>query len=143
MTQFLYPEHTICSNVTYSILGRTLCAGRKNMRDLSGCTVIIITNEIVDDNLSRALADQILNGGCKNIVLSGECSEEMQAIFEQEDREINGFNDVTGYEDFAVIKRFEDLDELPEEIEMCWNEVIVLCSDRALLKECRRIVEEY
>lgn len=142
MTQFLYPETTLCSNVTYGIIGSAILSGKKNMRDLSGHTVIIITNEVIENNVTRALADQILQTGCKNILFCGESSEEMQEIFDEEDREINGFNDITGYEDFAVTKRFEDLEELPDEIEMCWNDVIVLCSDMALLKECKRIVRD-
>ena len=102
--------------------------------------MIILADEIIDDNLSRAVADRILENGCKNIVLYGGYSEELQDIFDREDREINGFNDITGYEDFAVIRRFEDLDELPDEIEMCGNEVIVLCSDMSLLRESRRLL---
>lgn len=142
MTMFLYPEQTICSNVTYGLLGTTVFANKKSLRDLSGHTVIIITDEFVDDNLSRAAADMILRRGCKNIVFCGESSEEMQDIFDQEDREINGFNDITGYEDFAVTRRFEDIEELPEEISMCWGDVLVLCSNMSLLRECQRVVNE-
>ena len=142
MTMFLYPEQTIYSNVTYGLLGSTFFANKKSLRDLSGHTVIIVTDEYIDDNLSRAAADMILRRGCKNIVFCGETSEEMQEIFEQEDREINGFNDITGYEDFAVTRRFEDIEELPEEISMCWGDVLVLCSNMSLLRECRRVVCE-
>ena len=63
-------------------------------------------------------------------------------IFDQEDREINGFNDITGYEDFAVTRRIEDIEDLPEEISSCWNEVLVLCSNMSLLRECQRVVNE-
>ena len=142
MTMFLYPEQTICSNVTYGILGTTFFANKKSLRDLSGHTVIIVTDEFVDDNLSRAAADLILRRGCKNIVFCGEYSEEMQDIFDEEDREINGFNDITGYEDFAVTRRSEDIEDLPEEISMCWGNVLVLCSNMSLLRECRKIVNE-
>ena len=142
MTMFLYPEQTICSNVTYGILGTTFFANKKSLRDLSGHTVIIVTDEFVDDNLSRAAADLILRRGCKNIVFCGEYSEEMQDIFDEEDREINGFNDITGYEDFAVTRRFEDIEDLPDEISMCWGNVLVLCSNMSLLRECRKIVNE-
>ena len=142
MMQFLYPEQTSCSNITFGILGNTSLAGKKGLRDLSGHTVIIISNGLVDYTMSRTVADIILGRGCKNIMFCGESSEEIQEIFEQEDREINGFNDLTGYDDFAVTRRFEDIEDLPEEIEMCWNEVLVLCSNMALLKECRKIVRE-
>ena len=142
MIQFLYPEDTICSNVTFGILGTTIFANKKSLRDLSDYTVIIVADEFIEDNLSRAAADLILRRGCKNIVFCGESSEEIQDIFDQEDREINGFNDITGYEDFAVIRRFEDIEELPEEISMCWGNVLVLCSNMSLLRECRKIVSE-
>ncbi len=142
MTMFLYPEQTICSNVTYGLLGTTLSANKKGLRDLSGHTVIIVTDELVEDNLSRSAADLILRRGCKNIVFCGESSEEMQELFDQEDREINGFNDITGYEDFAVTRRFEDIEDLPEEISMCWGDVLVLCSNMSLVRECQRIMDE-
>ncbi len=142
MTAFLYQEQTICSNVTYGLFNRTAIANRKDLRDLSGHTVIIVSDEMVEDSLSREIADLILKRGCKNIVFCGESSEEMQDIFDHEDREINGFNDVTGYEDFAVTRRFEDLEELPEEISMCWNEVLILCDSMTLLRECQRIISD-
>ena len=142
MTAFFYPEQTICSNVTYGLLGTTVFANKKSLRDLSGHTVIIVTDEIVDDTMSRAVADLILRRGCKNIAFCGESSEEMQEIFDQEDREINGFNDITGYEDFAITRRFEDITDLPEEISMCWGDVLVLCSNMSLLRECQRVINE-
>ena len=142
MTMFLYPEQTICSNVTYGLLSTTFFANKKSLRDLSGHTVIIVTDELANDNLSRAAADIILRRGCKNIVFCGESSEEMQDIFDQEDREINGFNEITGYEDFAITRRFEYIEDLPEEISMCWGDVLVLCSNMSLLRECQRIVSE-
>ena len=52
MTMFLYPEQTICSNVTYGLLGTTVFANKKSLRDLSGHTVIIVTDELANDNLS-------------------------------------------------------------------------------------------
>ena len=142
MTMFLYPEQTICSNVTYGLLGTATFACKKSLRDLSGHTVIIITDEMVDYSQSRAIADMILRRGCKNIMFCGESSEEMQDLFDQEDREINGFNDITGYEDFAVTRRFEDIEELPDQISSCWNEVLVLCSNMSLIRECQRVVNE-
>ena len=62
---FLYPEQTICSNVTYGLLSTTFFANKKSLRDLSGHTVIIVTDELANDNLSRAAADIILRRGCK------------------------------------------------------------------------------
>ncbi len=142
MTMFLYPELTISTNVTYGLLGTTVLNSKKSLRDLSDHTVIIVTDELMDDNLTRAAADMILARGCKNIVFCGESSEEMQDIFDQEDREINGFNDITGYEDFAILRRFEDIEDLPEEISMCWGNVLVLCSSMGILRECQRVVNE-
>ena len=142
MTTFLYQEQTICNNVTYGLLGTTFFSNKKSLRDLSDHTVIIVTDELVEDNLSRAAADLILRRGCKNIVFCGESSEELQDIFDQEDREINGFNDITGYEDFAVTRRFEDLEDLPEEISMCWGQVLILASSKPLLRSCQRIINE-
>ena len=57
MTMFLYPEQTICSNVTYGLLSTTFFANKKSLRDLSGHTVIIVTDELANGNLSRAAAD--------------------------------------------------------------------------------------
>jgi len=140
MLQHVYTEQ-ITSNVTFSLIGKRAIAG-KRLHDLSGHTVIVIADELEDEALIKGIADDILIRGCKNIAFCGKVSEEMQDIFDQEDRDINGFNDFTGYEDFAVTRRFEDIEQLPEEIEMCWNEVIVLCGDMSLLRECRNIIRE-
>ena len=140
MLKHIYPEQ-ITSNVAYSLIGKRAIAG-KRLHDLSSYTVIIIADELEDEVLIKNIADDILTRGCKNIALCGEASDEMQDIFDQEDREINGFNDITGYEDFAVTRRFEDIEQLPEEIEMCWNEVLVICGDISLLRECQSIIEE-
>ena len=140
MLQHIYPEQ-ITSNVTYSIIRKKAIAS-KRLHDLSSHTVIIIADELEDEMLIKNIADDILIRGCKNIAFCGDASEEIQNIFDQEDREINGFNDVTGYEDFAVTRRFEDIEQLPDEIEMCWNEVLVICGDMSLLRECQNIIEE-
>ena len=140
MLQHIYPEQ-ITSNVTYSLIGKRAIAG-KRLHDLSSYTVIIIADELEDEVLIKNIADDILTRGCKNIAFCGEASEEMQDIFDQKDREINGFNDITGYEDFAVTRRFEDIEELPDQISSCWNEVLVLCSNMSLIRECQRVVNE-
>lgn len=142
MTQFLYSEQATNLNVTYGVLGTAAISGKKTLRDLSGHTVIILSDDFVDYSLTRKVAELILIRGCKNIVFCGESSEEMQEIFDQEDREVNGFNDITGYEDFAVTRRFEDIEDLPEEIEMCWGEALILCSSMTLLRECQDIMKE-
>ena len=140
MLKHIYPEQ-ITSNVTYSLIGKRAIAG-KRLHDLSSYTVIIIADELEDEVLIKNIADDILTRGCKNIAFCGEASEEMQDIFDQKDREINGFNDITGYEDFAVTRRFEDIEELPDQISSCWNEVLVLCSNMSLIRECQRVVNE-
>ncbi len=140
MIQHLYPEQTISSNVTYGLLGKNVIS-KKKIYNLASYTVIIVTDEMTDTNLMRDIADEIIKRGCRNIVLGGIASEEWQDVFEQEDRELNGFNDLTGYEDFAVIRRFDDLYELPEEISMCWDEVLILCSSMSLIRECQIVME--
>lgn len=36
----------------------------------------------------------------------------------------------------------EDIEDLPEEISMCWGNILVLCSNMGLLRECQRVVNE-
>ncbi len=136
MIQHFYQEQTNSSNITYAVLSRNVIS-KKKLYNLSNYTVIIVTDEMTDANLMRDTAEEVLKRGCKNIVLGGMEAEEWQDVFEQKDCELNGFNDITGYEDFAVIRRFDDLEELPEEISMCWGEALVLCSNMALLRECQ------
>ncbi len=142
MTQLLYTDHYLRYNVTYEILGKRAFSSNRNYGDLSGHTVIIITDDMAETTFIRNMADLILTRGCKNIAFCGEASEEWQDIFDRQDRDINGFNDITGYEDFAVTRCFEDIEDLPAEIENCWNEVLILCGSRHVMQECREIVEE-
>ena len=90
----------------------------------------------------KELADVILKKSCKNVAFCGTASDEWQRVFDEADREINGFNDITGYEDFAVMWRFEDVESLADEVYTCWNEVLILCSNMSLIRECQNILEE-
>lgn len=73
MTQFLYPEQLTNSNVTYGLLGTTALAGKKSSHDLSGHTVIIISDDFVDYSMTRKVADMILRRECQDIVKEAVC----------------------------------------------------------------------
>lgn len=142
MIQHIYTEDTLNQNISFGIFNRRIFDNRKNLRDLSNHTVIIVTDEIIDETLIKELADVILKKGCKNVAFCGTASDEWQRVFDEADREINGFNDITGYEDFAVMWRFEDVEALADEVYTCWNEVLILCSNMSLIRECQNILEE-
>ena len=137
MNQYTYADQTVNQNITYGLLGSTILTSKKSLRNLSGYTIIIVTDEFMDDTLIRKTAETILSKNCKNVAFCGTASEEWQQIFEETDREINGFNDITGYEDFAVMWRFEDIDMLEDEVSTCWNEVLILCSNMSLIRDCQ------
>ena len=141
MTDFCIDTRTN-PEITYGIFGSSILVNKKNLRDLSQHTVILVTDEIIDSTLIEELAEVLLNKGCKNVAFCGTCAEEWKQIFDVVDCEINGFNECGEYTDFAVMWTFEDLEKLPEELSMCWNEVLILCSNMALLRECREIVKE-
>lgn len=142
MIQHIYTEDTLNQNISFGIFNRRIFDNRKSLRDLSNHTVIIVTDEIIDETLIKELADVILKKGCKNVAFCGTASDEWQRVFDEADREINGFNDITGYEDFAVMWKFEDIESLVDEVYTCWNEVLILCSNMSLIRECRDILEE-
>lgn len=140
MIQHIIPESTLTQNITYGVLSKGILNNRRDLKDLSDYTVIIVSDEIMDLSLARETADLILSRGCKNIAFCGTAAEELQAVFDEEDRAINGFNDITGYEDFAVMWRFEDPENLYDEITSCWNRVLVLAGNMSLLRQCRDII---
>ena len=142
MIQHIYTEDTLNQNISFGIFNRRIFDNRKSLRDLSNHTVIIVTDEIIDETLIKELADVILKKGCKNVAFCGTASDEWQRVFDEADRDINGFNDITGYEDFAVMWKFEDIESLVDEVYTCWNEVLILCSNMSLIRECRDILEE-
>ena len=142
MIQHIYPEQMTSQNITYGLIGGRISSGKRNFGDLSNNTVIIVIDEIMDETLIRATAHTILSKGCKNVAFCGTASDEWQAIFDEIDREINGFNDLTGYEDFAVMWRFEDIDSLQDEVSSCWNEVLILCSSMTILRDCQDALRE-
>ncbi len=141
MIQHIYTDRLLNQNITYGLFSSSILVNRRNLRDLSSHTVIIVTDEIIDEILIKKTAERILSRGCKNIVFCGTASEEWKRIFDETDREINGFNDVTGYDDFAVMWRFEDIDMLPDEVATCWNEVLILCSNMSLIRECQNVLD--
>jgi hypothetical protein len=101
-----------------------------------------MTDEIIDSSLIMEFAERILKKGCKNVAFCGTCAEEWKQIFDSVDCEVNGFNKYGEYEDFAVMWCFDDMENLPEELSVCWNEVLILCSNLSLLRQCKGIVEE-
>ncbi len=131
MIQHMMTEQTTNQNITFGLIGRGILGSKRNLRDLSNHAVIIVSDEIMDESTIRETADEILSRGCKNVAFCGEAAEDVRAIFNEEDLEING------YEDFAVMWGIEDIDSLAEEVSTCWNEVLILCGNMSLVKECQ------
>ncbi len=139
MTQYLYTDNLVKQNISFALAGKRALGNRRDLRDLSNHTVIIVCDETADASIMRETAEMILARGCKNVVFCGE-SDIWRSTFEEMDQELNGFNDVTGYDDFAVMWGIEDIDSLEDEVASCWNEVLILCSDMTLVKECREVL---
>ena len=131
MIQHVYPDLTANQNITFGLIGKGILGSNKNLRDLSNHTVIIVSDEIMDESVIRETADVILTRGCKNVAFCGTASEDLRIVFNEEDLEING------YEDFAVMWGIEDIDSLADEVSICWNEVLILCSNMSLVRECQ------
>ena len=136
MIQHVNFDYVASQNITYGIIGRGILGSNRNLRNLSNHTVIIACDDIMDEAVIRETADVILTRGCKNVAFCGEASEDMRTIFNEEDLEING------YEDFAVMRGIEDIEDLAEEVSTCWNEVLILCSNMSLVKECQESLRE-
>lgn len=136
MIQYIYTRQMTSQNITYGIIGRGILGNNRNLRDLSNHTVIIVCDDIIDESVIRETADVILTRGCKNVAFCGEASEDFRTIFNEEDREING------YEDFAVMRGIENIEDLAEEVSICWNEVLILCGNMSLVKECQESLRE-
>lgn len=136
MIQHVYPDLTANQNITFGLIGKGILGSNKNLRDLSNHTVIIVSDEIMDESVIRETADVILTRGCKNVAFCGTASEDLRTVFNEEDLEING------YEDFAVMWGIEDIDSLEDEVSICWNEVLILCSNMSLVRECQESLKE-
>jgi hypothetical protein len=78
----------------------------------------------------------ILTRGWKNIALCGDAMEDLRAIFDEEDLEING------YEDFSVMWGIEDVNDLGMEVSSYWNEVLILCGNMSLVRRCQESLKE-
>jgi len=142
MTQSMIMDKTNKQNITFGLTGKGILDNNNKFRNMCSQTVIIITDEFEDEGIIRDLADTILTRGCKNVAFCGTASDEWQRIFCEEDREINGFCDAGNYDDFAIMWRFEDLESLSDVVGRCWNEVLILCSNLTLIRECRTILTE-
>jgi hypothetical protein len=136
MIQHMLFEKVTSQNITYGIVGRGVLGNNRNLRDLSNHTVILVADAVMDESVIRDTADVILTRGCKNVAFCGEAAEDLRNIFYEEDLEING------YEDFAVMWGIEDVDSLAEEVSNCWNEVLILCGNMSLVKECQKSLKK-
>ncbi len=134
MIQHVDIDYPANQNITFGLIGRV--GNNRNLKDLSNHTVIIVSDEIMDESVTRECADTILVRGCKNVAFCGEASEDLRSIFNEEDFEING------YEDFAVMWGIEDVDSLADEVSTCWNEVLILCENMSLVRECQELLKE-
>ena len=144
MIQHAYlDQFTSTQNITYGVLSSGILANNRSLRDLSNYTVIIVADDATNDALIRNTAETILRRGCKNVAFTGVAADECHSIFEDADRDINGFNDITGYDDFAVMWNFDDIEALPDEVSNCWNEVLILCENMALLRDCQSAMKPY
>ncbi len=136
MIQHMYIDCVANQNITFGLIGKGILGSNKNLKDLSNHTVIMVSDEIMDESVIRETADIVLTRGCKNVAFCGAASEDLRTIFNEEDMEING------YEDFAVMWGIEDTDTLAEEVSTCWNEVLILCSNMSLVRECQELLKE-
>ena len=136
MIQHNFTDFTANQNITFGIIGRGILGSNRKLRDLSNHTVIMVCDEIMDESVVRETADVILTRGCKNIAFCKDAMEDIRAIFEEEDIEING------YEDFSVMWGIEDVEDLGMEISSCWNEVLILCGNMSLVRECQELLKE-
>ncbi len=136
MIQHINIDQTTNQNITFGLIGRRILGNNRNLRDLSDYTVIIVSDEVMDESVIKETADVILTRGCKNIAFCGDASEDLRTVFNEKDTEING------YEDFAVMWGIEDVYSLADEVSVCWNEVLILCSSMSLIRECQEVLKE-
>ncbi len=136
MIQHVNIDFVANQNITFGLIGRGILGSNRSLRDLSNHTVIIVADETMDESVVRETADAVLTRGCKNVAFCGEAAEDLRNIFYEEYLEING------YEDFAVMWGIEDVDSLAEEVSNCWNEVLILCGNMSLVKECQKSLKK-
>ncbi len=136
MIQHINIDQTTNQNITFGLIGRGILGNNRNLRDLSDYTVIIVSDEVMDESVIKETADVILTRGCKNIAFCGDASEDLRTVFNEKDTEING------YEDFAVMWGIEDVYSLADEVSVCWNEILILCSSMSLVRECQEVLKE-
>jgi hypothetical protein len=136
MIQHINIDYVANQNITFGLIGRGILGNNRNLKDLSDHTVIIVADEIMDESVIRETANVIISRGCKNVAFCGEASEDLRSIFTEEDLEING------YDDFAVMWGIEDIEALSYEVSTCWNEVLILCSSKSIVRECQESLKE-
>ncbi len=136
MIQHINIDYTANQNITFGLIGRGILGSNRNLKDLSDHTVIIVADEVMDESVIKETAEVILIRGCKNVAFCGDAAEELRTVFSNKDLEING------YEDFAVMWGIEDVGALADEVSVCWNEVLILCSSMPLVRECRESLKE-
>ncbi|WP_026653672.1 hypothetical protein [Butyrivibrio proteoclasticus] len=142
MTSYTYIDNIATQNITFAIAGSSISSNKKIPGNLSDYTVIIVSKELTDQSHISEAADTILTRGCKNIAFCGESSQEWRPIFDAKDASLNGFNDITGYDDFAVMWGIESIDDLPHEVSTSWNQALILCDNMSTVKACQEVLKE-
>ena len=121
-------------NIQFGIYGADIIKDRLK-RD--GYTAIFVITESVPDERIREYAKILIKGGCRDYAFCGVEAEKWHRLFDLADIEITEED-----EDFSTTWNIEGIEQLPDRLGICNDDVFIFCADPATVCECQRLIAE-
>lgn len=97
-------------------------------------SILLISNEVSEEEI-RAYAKTLISRGCRDFAFCGLNANKWHTIFDEVDISIT-----KSKEDYATTWSIETLDEVPDSLCICKENVFIYCSDYELVRKCHSVI---
>ena len=96
----------------------------------------MITESVPDDRI-REYARILIKSGCRDYAFCGVEADKWHRLFDLTDIEITEDD-----EDFSTTWNIEGIEQLPDRLCICNDDVFIFCTDHGTVCECQRLIAE-
>ncbi len=123
-----------CPNIRFGIFEQDI---QENRMNLKGYTVLAVMSESVPDDEIQRYARILIQSGCRDFGFCGIEKAKWHNLFDQTDIDITE-ND----EDYSTTWEIGSIEELPDELCICQNDVFIFCTDFEIVRKCHQAITE-
>lgn len=121
-----------CPNIRFGTFERDI---KGNHMKLDGFTVILVMSEPVSDEIVLEYARILIRSGCRDYGFCGVEGDKWHNLFDLTDIDIT-----EDEEDYSTTWGIDSIEELPDQLCICKEEIFILCTDDETVKRCHRAI---